>query len=169
MPFIKTIFSILLFILIIPENELNAESPYPYNYPFPDGINSATYKERRRELRNSYSDKNLLIFFSQGLTSPKISQPKFRQDRNFFYLSGMPDPNSALIIFPGGIKIGGSVHSEILFITPQSRDNILWHGVRMGITDAKNILGIDIVLDFKRFGEVLSKAIIGIEDRKSVV
>ncbi len=163
MPYIKTIFFILLFILIIPDNELNAESPYPYKYPFPDGINSTTYKSRRQELRESYTDNNLFIFFSQGLMNPKISQPKFRQDRNFLYLSGMPGPKSALIIFPKGIKIGGSVHNEILFITPQSRDNILWHGVRMGIAEAGNILGIDTVLDFKRFSGVLSKAIIGID------
>jgi len=163
MRFINTIFFILLFILIIPHNELIAESPFPYNYPYPDGINSTTYKDRRQELSKSYSDNNLFVLFSQGLMNPKISQPKFRQDPNFFYLTGMPGPKSALIIFRNGIKIGGSVRSEILFITPQSRDNILWHGVRMGIAEAENILGIDTVLDFKRFGGILSKSIIGID------
>lgn len=163
MTIIKVILPVILFIFLAFENELTAESPYPYKYPYPDGISSNTYKKRREELRKSYSDNNIIVLLSQDLMNQKIRRPKFRQNRNFFYLSGMPDPKSILIIAPGGVMIDSVSCNEILFVSQQSDKNILWNGVKMGTGDAKNILGIDKVLDFKRFSLVLSEVINGFD------
>ncbi len=152
----KAILTVILFAFITSENILTANSPYPYKYPYPDGINSDTYKTRRDNLRKAYSDNNLIVLLSPGLMNQNIRRAKFRQDPNFFYLSGMPDPKSAMIIAPGGVMVDSVAHSEILFISPQSDSDILWNGVRMGIDEAKNILGIDKVMDFKKFESILS-------------
>jgi Xaa-Pro aminopeptidase len=76
----------------------------------------------------------------------------FRQDDNFYYLSGMSEPGSALLIAPTTDAKGGapaSPYSEILFLPPRNLTQEKWTGPKLGAEnpEAPKITGFDHVED----------------------
>ena len=121
---------------------------YTYEYPYSDGIPFFRYKERREMLRNSHSEKSLIISLSADIRNRQndVNHP-YRQSSNFLYLTGMPYPQSALILAPGGIMHEGKVSKEFLFINPRNSSKEAWEGALMGIEEAK-MLDIETILPY---------------------
>ena len=121
---------------------------YTYEYPYSDGIPFFRYKERREMLRNSHSEKSLIISLSADIRNRQndVNHP-YRQSSNFLYLTGMPYPQSALILAPGGIMHEGKVSKEFLFINPRNSSKEAWAGALMGIEEAK-MLDIETILPY---------------------
>lgn len=121
---------------------------YTYEYPYSDGIPFFRYKERREMLRNSHSEKSLIISLSADIRNRQndVNHP-YRQSSNFLYLTGMPYPQSALILAPGGIMHEGKVSKEFLFINPRNSSKEAWEGALMGIEEAK-MLYIETILPY---------------------
>lgn len=121
---------------------------YTYEYPYSDGIPFFRYKERREMLRNSHSEKSLIISLSADIRNRQndVNHP-YRQSSNFLYLTGMPYPQSALILAPGGIMHEGKVSKEFLFINPRNSSKEVWEGALMGIEEAK-MLYIETILPY---------------------
>ena len=75
----------------------------------------------------------------------------FRQDNNFYYLTGVETPNALLLL-------DGLRHHSILFLPPRDTGAELWEGPRLFPgPEARAETGIDEVLDLARFGEELEK------------
>jgi Xaa-Pro aminopeptidase len=75
----------------------------------------------------------------------------FRQDNNFYYLTGVETPQALLLI--DGIR-----HQSILFLPPQDKNVAQWEGSRLFPgPEACRQTGIDEVLDRARFREELEK------------
>jgi Xaa-Pro aminopeptidase len=121
---------------------------YTYEYPYSDGIPFFRYKERREILRNSHSEKSLIISLTADIRNRQndVNHP-YRQNSNFLYLTGMPYPQSALILAPGGILHEGKISKEFLFINPRNSSKEAWEGALMGIEEAK-MLGIETILPY---------------------
>ncbi len=64
----------------------------------------------------------------------------FRQDSDFFYLTGIDFPNALLVI----MKTVSEIH-EILFTQETNEHIMLWHGPRPDKTESRAISGIDDV------------------------
>ncbi len=62
---------------------------------------------------------------------------KYRQDNDFYYLTGIPFPHSAVILYPDGDK-----NKEVLFIENQSPARIEWEGKAMDKAEASERSGI---------------------------
>lgn len=62
----------------------------------------------------------------------------FRQDSNFYYLTGLNEPEAILILHPG--KAGAE---STLFLRPKNPELETWEGRRLGLEAAPSILGID--------------------------
>ncbi len=76
----------------------------------------------------------------------------FRQDDNFYYLSGMSEPGSALLIASAAEAKGDSparAYSEILFLPPRNQTQEKWTGPKLGPEnpEAPKITGFDRVED----------------------
>ncbi len=76
----------------------------------------------------------------------------FRQDDNFYYLSGMSEPGSALLIAPATEAKGETparAYTEILYLPPRNLTQEKWTGPKLGAEnpEASKITGFDHVED----------------------
>src|SRR5581483_4117764 len=80
----------------------------------------ADYKARRETLCKKVAKvAGLVVLF--GLLEPVESLYSFRQDDDFYYLSGWTEPGAALLIAPAveaGDKNTARPYAEILFLPP---------------------------------------------------
>lgn len=76
----------------------------------------------------------------------------FRQDSNFFYLTGFNETNAVAVLAPH--------HPEqkfVLFVQPKDRDKETWTGYRVGVEAAKELYGADEVYPIGELDEKLSQ------------
>ena len=90
----------------------------------------------------------------------------FRQDENFYYLSGITEPGAALLIAPAAEAKGDSPASpyiEILFLPPHNLRAEKFTGPKLGAEnpDAAKITGFDRVEEMEKLPDEVSKAIGG--------
>lgn len=90
----------------------------------------------------------------------------FRQEENFYYLSGMTEPGVALLIAPATEAKGdapASAYTEILFLPPHNFRTEKFTGPKLGAEnpDAAKITGFDRVEEMGKLPEEVSKAIGG--------
>lgn len=62
---------------------------------------------------------------------------RFRQDSDFYYLTGCHEPDALLLI------TSGKSSTSVLFNRPRHPEEELWTGVRLGQEEACRILGVD--------------------------
>lgn len=82
----------------------------------------------------------------------------FRQDSNFFYLTGFTEPDAVAVFAPG--------HSEgdyTLFVRPRDPEMEAWNGFRAGVEGAKSAHGADSAFPIEELDSVLTRLMIGRE------
>jgi Xaa-Pro aminopeptidase len=90
----------------------------------------------------------------------------FRQEDNFYYLSGDTEPGGALLIAPA-MEAKGDVparaYTEILFLPPRNLRMEKYTGPKLGAEnpDAPKITGFDRVEEMSKLPEEVSKALVG--------
>ena len=133
---------------------------FQYEYPFKNGVPAKNYRERREKVLATLNNRSLVLSFAADVRNRQNDVDyEYRQNSNFWYLTGMPDPKSALMLIPGGIEVEGRRVREILFVQPRRVEAEVWTGVKMGTAEAAQILGVELALEYGRFEEVLAKAL----------
>lgn len=82
----------------------------------------------------------------------------FRQDSNFFYLTGFAEPDAVAVLTPG--------HSEgdyTLFVRPRDPELEAWNGYRAGVEGARSRFGADNAYPIEELDEVLTRLMVGRE------
>ena len=74
----------------------------------------------------------------------------FRQDSDFYYLTGFVEDSALLILVPGR-----EAGEEILFCTERDAHAERWDGERLGPERASQKLGVDDAFPFVDMGEIL--------------
>jgi Xaa-Pro aminopeptidase len=156
-----------IFAFFIAAQVVSAQPPnvqFTYEYPYQDGIPAQRFRERRQRILNTYTDKSIFIAFSADIRNRQndVDYP-FKQNSNFWYLTGMPDPECVLILAPGGIEIDGKKEYEILFVQPRRKEKEVWTGVAMGPDEAMQYLGIAKAIEYSRLRQILNAALKGID------
>ena len=113
-------------------------------------ISSSIYKKNRANFSNSLGSLGLAIFNSNDIypISADSTLP-FAQHRDIFYLTGIDQEETILLIFP---EAKNTKHREILFIKETNDHIAVWEGEKLSKMQAKKISGIETVLwvsDFK--------------------
>jgi Xaa-Pro aminopeptidase len=90
----------------------------------------------------------------------------FRQDDNFYYLSGLTEPGAALLIASAAEAKGDAParsYTEILFLPPRNLTQEKWTGPKLGAEnpEAPKITGFDRVEDMGSFPRRLMKVMSG--------
>jgi len=112
---------------------------------------------RREKLMQLLSSDSMLILWSapERVYSADVNYP-YRQDSNFFYLTGIEQPESIVVILPGN-----KTQKEFLFIRPRDAVREHWEGHSLSTDEAAQISGIKTVYETKDFesfvGDVLSE------------
>jgi Xaa-Pro aminopeptidase len=91
----------------------------------------------------------------------------FRQEDNFYYLSGSTEPGAALLIAPAAEAVGDKParsYTEILFLPPRNLTQEKWTGPKLGPEnpEAPGITGFDRVNDMAKLPEEVMKVASGV-------
>jgi Xaa-Pro aminopeptidase len=124
-------------------------------------IQEKEYKFRRNTLAKKLSKNSIAVLYSaEEKTRSNDTQYPYRQDSNFYYLTGFKESNSALVIIKKKNK-----YKSILFVQKKDKELELWTGKRLGKKDAKKRFDIDKVYISKKINKKIKKFLI---DKKSL-
>lgn len=120
--------------------------------PFQDDLHG-----RRGRLVQLLSPDSMMILWSapERVYSGDTNYP-YRQDSNFFYLTGIEQPESILVMLPGN-----RTRKEILFIQPRDAVREHWEGHRLTADEATRLSGIDAVYSTAQFEPFLNAVLSG--------
>jgi Xaa-Pro aminopeptidase len=119
---------------------------------------NADYRARREALAKKAG--GIVLLFAP--LEPIESLYRFRQEDNFFYLSGSTNPGEALLIAPAveaKDNTPARPYTEILFLPPRNLRLEKYMGTKLGADnpDAPAITGFDRVADLSKLPDELSK------------
>jgi Xaa-Pro aminopeptidase len=122
---------------------------------------NADYRARREALARKTSGSAVLLFAPTEAEGPNAVYG-FRQDDNFFYLSGWVEPGAALLIVPAAEASGNTAarpYTEILFLAANNKVEEKWTGPKLNATDASapKITGFDKVEVLDRLRDELTR------------
>ncbi len=103
------------------------------------GIPVAEFARRRRQLMRMAGDDAILVLPAapQRVRSHDTHYP-YRQDSDFWYLCGFPEPDAVLVLVPG------RKHGEaLLFCRERDPEREAWDGPRFGQEGAVEAFGLD--------------------------
>ena len=102
---------------------------------------------RRKRLTEQLTPETLAIFWSAPVrTYSHDVEYEYRQDSNFFYLTGVDQPESILVIMPGN-----ATRREILFISEANPRREHWEGHMLTPAEATAQSGIQTVMTVDQF------------------
>src|SRR5229473_1395317 len=111
---------------------------------------NADYHARREALAKKAG--GVVVLFAATENDGPNDLYGFRQEDNFYYLSGMSEPGSALLIAPAAEAKGDAParsYTEIIFFPPRNLTQEKWTGPKLGAEnpEAPKITGFDHVED----------------------
>ncbi|MXV06172.1 MULTISPECIES: aminopeptidase P N-terminal domain-containing protein [unclassified Xanthomonas] len=115
------------------------------------GISSGEYARRRRQLMDMAGEQAILVLPSapERVRSHDTHYP-YRQDSDFWYLCGFPEPDAVLVLVPG------RRHGEaLLFCRERDPEREAWDGPRAGQDGAVERYGMDDAYPIDDLDEIL--------------
>ncbi|MEN3027140.1 MAG: aminopeptidase P family protein [Chlorobiota bacterium] len=114
-----------------------------YEYPHPDGIPPSVYQQRRQRALQHLGPRSALLVFAAEprLRNGDVYYP-YRQSSWLWYLTGVLEPNSVLVLSPQGIPWGERRLQELLFLPERAAARERWEGAQMGPMEAERLLDI---------------------------
>ncbi len=117
----------------------------------PLGIDAAEYTRRRRQLmRMAGPDAILILPAAPERVRSNDTHFPYRQDSDFWYLTGFDEPDAVLVLVPG--RAAGEV---LLFCRERDREREAWDGARLGPEGAVATLGMDDAYPYADMDEIL--------------
>ena len=108
-------------------------------------ISQKEYAKRRAKLAKKLPDNSVSILYSARYkTRSNDTEYPFRQDSDFYYLSGFKEDKSALSF----VKQNGKTEIT-LFVAKKDKTQELWNGKRLGVARAKEIFMVDEVFEYE--------------------
>ncbi|XP_067640634.1 xaa-Pro aminopeptidase 3 [Eurosta solidaginis] len=118
------------------------------------GMKNFHAENAKREDQKIKSSVVIVPSASKKFMSDKIPYV-FRQNTDFYYLSGCLEPDTVLVMT---INEKDDIKS-ILFMRPKDKHAEMWDGARTGVDNAPNFFGIDEAYSVQQFNEVLKKLV----------
>lgn len=86
-------------------------------------------------MRRMQPNSVAIIPAAREATRSNDTHYRFRQDSDFFYLTGFEEPEAIAVIKPG------DEHEYVLFVRPRDPEREIWDGRRAGVEGAKSEFG----------------------------
>ena len=110
-------------------------------------ISEKEYRKRRVRLGRKLKPFSVAVLFAaEPKTRSNDTEYPYRQNSNFYYMSGFKEDNSALVI----VKGAKNFHTY-LFVAKKDKTQELWHGKRLGKEKAKELFLVDDVFEIDEF------------------
>lgn len=115
-------------------------------------IDSALFIKNRKHFMANMQPESIAVFNSNDIYPIGAdSTLPFQQDRDIFYLSGIDQEETQLLLFPDAIE---GKHKEILFIRKTDEHIAVWEGPKLTKEKATEISGIATVYWLEDFNQV---------------
>src|SRR5262245_63144866 len=98
----------------------------------------ATFIERRRRFVEAMGEGLAIIPAAQETARNSDVSHVFRQNSDFFFLTGFDEPDAVAVINPAHTK-----ERYVLFVRPRDREMEIWNGRRAGVEGAVARYGAD--------------------------
>ncbi|MBD1928963.1 aminopeptidase P N-terminal domain-containing protein [Trichocoleus sp. FACHB-90] len=98
----------------------------------------AEYRDRRQQLMAKIGNGTGIFRSAPVAVMHNDVEYTFRQDSDFFYLTGFNEPEAVAVLAPHHAE-----HKFILFVQPKEREKEVWTGYRVGVDAAKEFYGAD--------------------------
>ena len=120
-----------------------------------DRIDSQLFIKNRVNFSANLIGKSLAVFNSNDIfpISADSTMP-FQQHRDIFYLSGVDQEESILVIFP---SCSNEKHREVLFIRETNEHIAVWEGAKLTKEDAFEVSGIKTVYWLDQFPTIFNQ------------
>jgi Xaa-Pro aminopeptidase len=127
---------------------LSAQNGTPTDY-----LSKEFHKERREALQKKMPKNSVAVFFSNPVRNRANDVDYvYHQDPDFYYLTGLKEPNSVLVVFSEQqTNTKGISYNDILYVQEKNPRAEMWNGSRLGEEKAKSELGFDYVLNTGAF------------------
>ncbi|MDH4944962.1 aminopeptidase P N-terminal domain-containing protein [Sulfurimonas sp. C5] len=116
-------------------------------------IKEKEYKGRREKFAKKLQSDSVAIFCAaeQKVRSNDTEYP-YRQDSNFYYLTGFKEDNSTLVFVKKN-----TTYKIYLFVEKKDPVKELWTGKRLGAEKAKELFDVDDVFEIEHFAPKLQE------------
>ena len=104
-------------------------------------------------------DSVAIVSSAREATRSNDTHYRFRQDSDFYYLTGFDEPEAIAVIAPGHPE-----HPYMLFVRPRDPEREVWDGRRAGVEGAQSEYGADAAFAVDEFDEKLSDLLNGAEN-----
>jgi Xaa-Pro aminopeptidase len=108
------------------------------------------YEERRQQLMAKIGTGTAIFKSAPVAVMHNDVEYAFRQDSDFFYLTGFNEPEAVAVLAPHHEE-----HRFILFVQPKEREKEVWTGYRTGVEAAKEKFGADEAYPIAELNEKL--------------
>ncbi|MBM4255284.1 MAG: Xaa-Pro aminopeptidase [Deltaproteobacteria bacterium] len=119
-----------------------------------------SYAARRDTVVKQMSPLSVAIF-PAALSSIRShdTEYRYRQDNDFFYLTGFPEPEALCLLSPQH-----ETERFILFVRPRDQEKETWTGKRFGVEGAKEHFGVDAAYTIDKIDEILPQHLLQAEN-----
>jgi Xaa-Pro aminopeptidase len=115
-------------------------------------MNRTPFAERRREFLQRMQP-GVAVFASAPVRQRNHDvEHEYRQDSDFFYLTGFDEPESWCVLSPGHRR-----HEYVLFVRPRDREKEIWNGYRAGVEGAIQQYGAEMAYTNDQLEEILTE------------
>jgi Xaa-Pro aminopeptidase len=115
-----------------------------------------TFTERRARFAERIGAGIAIVPAAIERTRNADTHYEFRQDSDFFYLTGFDEPDGVLVVAPAR-----EAERDVLFLRPRDRSQEIWTGKRLGVEDAPARLGVTAAHSVEDLDEQLAKLLVG--------
>ncbi|MDC1517844.1 aminopeptidase P family protein [Flavobacteriaceae bacterium] len=118
-------------------------------------LSSSFYKNARNKFGKLLAQKSLAIFNSNDIYPIGAdSTMPFQQHRDIFYLCGVDQEESILLLFPDAVE---AKHREILFLRETNDHIAVWEGAKLSKKQAVQLTGIETIYWLSEFNRVFQE------------
>ncbi|MEA3370864.1 MAG: aminopeptidase P N-terminal domain-containing protein [Campylobacterota bacterium] len=120
-------------------------------------IKEQEYKKRRDKLASKLAKNSIAVLFSANYKNRSSDTDfPFRQNSNYYYMSGFLEDKSCLVFVKGIKEV-----KTILFVHKKDKTQELWNGERVGVEAAKKRFSVDEVYLYNEFSTKLKEYVNG--------
>jgi Xaa-Pro aminopeptidase len=121
----------------------------------------APFVDRRQRFAAAIGDGVAILAAARETLRNGDVHHEFRQDSDFFFLTGFEEPDAVAVISPGHVK-----ERYVLFVRPRDRELEIWTGRRAGVEGAVATYGADAAYPIDELDRRLREYIL---DRSTLV
>ena len=116
-------------------------------------IKESEYKKRREQFSKKLKSHSVAILFSaEPKSRSNDTEYPYRQDSNFYYMSGFKEDRAALLF----VKEKKKTKTYLLVYKKDAAEE-LWNGKRLGVAAAKERFCVDDVFEYTQLNEKLKE------------